>query len=72
MLPGSIINALIKNYFYEVAFNILYTYGSISYQVSYRTSGNRIRNVGGFFENYSWDCEFVNGILFKINIKEEF
>lgn len=70
MFAGSVIDGLIKNYFYEVAFNALYAHGTIAYQVSYKTTGNRVRNIGGFFENYQWDCEFVNGILRKINIKE--
>ena len=72
MVSYSLVKNLVKNYYYEVAFNLLYNYSSkILYQSSYRTSGNRIRNVGGIFKGFYWDCEFVNGRLFKIDIKSE-
>lgn len=72
MISYNLVKNLIKTYSYDVAFNVLYNYSDkISYQSSYRTSGNRIRNVGGIFKGFHWDCEFVNGHLFKINITSE-
>ncbi len=69
MLAGNVVKGLVKNYFYESAFKTLYSYGEVTYRSSYRTTGNRIRNIGGIFDDFYWDCEFVNGILFKISIK---
>jgi hypothetical protein len=71
MVSYNLVKNLIKNYHYEVAFNLLYHKScKILYQSSYKTSGNRIRNVGGIFKGFHWDCEFINGKLFKININK--
>lgn len=68
MISHGLVRNLISNFHYEMAFNLLYNNSKILYKSSYRTTGNRIRNIGGIFQGYHWDCEFVNGRLFKIHI----
>ncbi len=70
MISRNLIDNLMKNYFYDATFNLLFNNSKISYQISRRSTNNRIRNIGGSLNGFNWDCEFVNGSLHHIQILE--